>query len=643
MKTIKGILLFFIISLCFILQCEIYQNELGNFDRAEYMVSRVNVPDEELEGFLAELTQTSDENGVSVFSTSILMESSYKTTLRIYGDTEEIRDELYRTMKISETTYTSLFSGITTVEFYDFSELAAADSYNDNLISYIGQDEDVEAVYETLSKKYSLTYPDYWEITEKDLVIVLWLMVAALLMIINCVEVIRRKKEVVVRRSFGEGAGEIIGASVARDVLLYILVYIAARLFVFHFVSGEFGGKLALLIYVIACLLSFVPYISYSAFDVRKAFSNAGESGAVLWLLYALKLVATVFVIFTISTNLSSINWSGNSDILTSEEYRNNSYLTLQQVNSDGSGTKLWDELFENEYDILKPVICLNILDDNRDYILANEYANEMLGDFKDVLQQMDDDADLVIIVPKSRHEADLKETALSVLEMFADDGFEDLNIQYITYSDSKRLVYMRSDGIYGTEKTKNPVLIYKKSDNVSLIGSSIMNYGANDVFFGITDEDLEKIETEYASYFDGVRLVQTNVYDAYSYRDNFITRLISFLSSLCVITLILDIAIILSVNGMEYRRTAMEHALKQVLGFGLYERNKRMFQRSMGMDLIAVIIACVIGVAITETSPWIVLGVGAVVIIIEVLIICQSILRMERENVQKVLKGGCL
>lgn len=646
MKIIKGIILFFIVALCLILQCEIYQNELWSFESSEYMASKIDVSDEDMESFLTELTQTADEKGVSVFSTYVIEDSSYKITLRIYGNTEEIRNELYSKVGISETTFTSLFSGITTVEFCDFYELADTSRYDDTFISYIGDTADIEAVYESISEKYSLTYPDYWELTESDMVIILWIIVALMLIIINCVDVIRRKKEVAIRRSFGEGAEEIIGASIFNDAILYILVYVIARFFVFHFVSGEYGRTLALVIYIIGCLLSFVPYFSFAVFDVRKAFSNAGESGTVLWLLYALKLAATIFVIFTISTNLSSINWSGNADLLASDEYKDYSYLTLQKIHYNETEDALWDELYEIEYDTLKPVICLNILDDNRDYILANEYASSMLGDFEEMLKQANDDADILIFTPKSRHESDMQETALEALGMFAESGaddFEDLTVQHITYTGSKSLVYMHSNGIYGTEKAKNPVLIYIKSENVSFTGSSLMAYGTNDVFFGITDEDLEEIEARYRAYFEDVRLVRTNVHDAYSYRDSFISRLISFLSSLCVITLVLDIAIVLSVNGMEYRRAAMEHALKQVFGYGLYERNKGMLQRSMGLDLIAVIIVSAAVVILTETSIGIVLLVGTAVTMTEMLIICQSILRMERENVQKVLKGGCL
>lgn len=646
MKLVKGILLFFIISLCLILQCEVYQNELWNFERAEYVVSKYEVSDEEMKDFLTEFVRVADENSVSVFSTYMLKESNYKMSLFIYGDTDEIKDSLNLKMKLSETTYTSLFSGITSVEFHDFYELADTSDYGDSLISYIGNADDIESVYEILSEKYSLTYPAYWEANANDLVTILWSMVAVLLVIINCVEVIRKKKEVVIRRSLGEGVGEIIAASIIGDLILYILVYIIARLFVFHFVSGEYGALLAFVIYVIGCMVSFLPYLSYAIFDVRRAFSNAGESGTVLWLLYALKFVATAFVIFVISTNLSSINWSGNSDILASEEYRDCSYLTLQQIRYSDSGDKLWDDLYENEYNALRPVICLNILNDSRDYIFVNEYANGMIGNFASLFEQVDEDADLVIFVPKSSHASELKETALEVLSMFVDESsakLEDLNIQYVTYTGSKSLVYMSSDGIYGTQKTRNPVLIYKNSDAVCVSGSSIMNYGANDVFFGVTDEELEEITNEYAPYFEDLRLVQTNVYDAYSYRDSFIARLISFLSSLCAVTLILDVTLVLSVNGMEYRRMAMEHSLKQVLGYGLYERNKKMFKRSIGIDLIATTIVCVAGVILSAASVAVLITVGIVVTVTEVLIICQSVLRIEKENVSKVLKGGCL
>ncbi len=58
-----------------------------------------------------------------------------------------------------------------------------------------------------------------------------------------------------------------------------------------------------------------------------------------------------------------------------------------------------------------------------------------------------------------------------------------------------------------------------------------------------------------------------TNVGEDYIYSHSFLVKLIGFISSLCVLVLLLDIAIIISEAKMEFRLNAMEISLKKVLG----------------------------------------------------------------------------
>ena len=37
----------------------------------------------------------------------------------------------------------------------------------ENFISYIGNEDNIISAYQKLSEKYSLTYPEYWNSTEK--------------------------------------------------------------------------------------------------------------------------------------------------------------------------------------------------------------------------------------------------------------------------------------------------------------------------------------------------------------------------------------------------------------------------------------------------------------------------------------------
>ena len=118
---------------------------------------------------------------------------------------------------------------------------------------------------------------------------------------------------------------------------------------------------------------------------------------------------------------------------------------------------------------------------------------------------------------------------------------------------------------------------------------------------------------------------------------------MISFISSLCVLVLLLDIAIIVSEAKMEFRLNSMEISLKKVLGYSFYERHKRFISVNLIENIAAVILICIVSIFISNASVGIALLIGALLTIIEMAIIFTNIMWVEKTNVSKSLKGGCL
>ena len=194
MKIIRGILLFLACVLGFILQTELFQSQLWRFDMANYLIMRYEVEDENLKDFLNVIDKESKNNNVSVFATNIYLKTRHKAVIDIYGNKDAIKKELFRVMGIREQKYTSFISGETDVRFKDFEELVNLDNYSKRSLSFIGNEEDIIKVYEAISDKYNVTYPDYFETTEEDMVCIVWGMIAILLIVLNCIDALRRKK-----------------------------------------------------------------------------------------------------------------------------------------------------------------------------------------------------------------------------------------------------------------------------------------------------------------------------------------------------------------------------------------------------------------------------------------------------------------
>lgn len=114
----------------------------------------------------------------------------------------------------------------------------------ENFISYIGNEDNIISAYQKLSEKYSLTYPEYWNSTEKDMIFIIWGMIIALMIVLNVIEVVRRKKEVVVRVSLGESAGFIAFKAALFDVTFDIALFIVAKILLSNYISGAYENRL---------------------------------------------------------------------------------------------------------------------------------------------------------------------------------------------------------------------------------------------------------------------------------------------------------------------------------------------------------------------------------------------------------------
>lgn len=573
------------------------------------------------------------------------MESNYKTSLTIFGSEPSVKDTLYRTMNIAEQKYTSLLNGTTEVKYHSLSELISLNGNSQNRLSFIGNQKDILKIYEEIVDKYDVGYPKYTEATEKDMILIVWLMIDFLAIVMSCIEVLRRKKEVVIRVSLGEDVRRIIVKSVLSDITMYIFVYCFARLFIYQYISGEYEHNLALMVYSIGILLSVLPYLTFCRYDMRMAFANANESKGVLNVLYATKIIVTALTIVTLSTNLSSIHWNALSDDELIEPYKDCIYIDLRNTGSGDYSNEeaFWNNVYATKYDRINPILCINILDDKTDYILLNNNAKDMLQGFSDMLPDTNDTVDFIIFIHKNLSLTGEKEMALLSMSSFIENTVTELNIQVIEYDERQVFSYIASSDVYGIKDSTNPVVIFQTNSNVKFDGASLQRYAGNEIMFRVSQEEFENIVTDYTELVSGFETVTTNVNEYYTYQKNFIVKLVSFLSSLCVIVLLLDVAIVISISSMEYRIHSLEISLKKISGYSIFDRNKKLFVTSLLSDSLIITALSILGLITDIYSAGLSGIIGVLLIAFETLILCGNITKVEKENIHKILKGGCL
>lgn len=648
MKIIKNIFLFCFLIFGFIMQSEIFQNELFNFSTAYYKASRFEVSNEDIQDFIDDVEETSSKNNVEVFSYYREIKSKFRFTLHIYGDSDVIRKSIKDVANVEEKEYTSLISGITDVKYHDLKDLETESVNYENFICYIGDEDAVNSTYRDLELKYNLTNPEYWNATEKDMVIIVWGMISLLMIIMNLVEVIRRKKEIAVRVLFGESVSSIVFKTAIINLVYSVVLFILAKLLMLNFISGAYENKLIIFIYLLGVALSTLPYFLFYSIDVKKLLSNATDEKGSIYLLYALKLIAGALTIITLITNISSINGDLFADGSLLKSYYNANYLRVQTENFDyDKEQRFWDEVYEKEYSAINPSICINISNGKNDVVFVNNNGKDMLQGFKEsVEKESSDENDLIIFIPKGKSYEGNKMLAYDRLDFcfkYPKEDFKDWKIKYVEYSDSKYFSYLDNNSIDGIERTKNPILIYQLNNDLKIDGENLQSYKGESIIFNTSKENLKEICSKYENILGKYNQVITNVEDQYNYNHTFLVKLLAFLSSLCVVIIFLDIAIILAVSQLEFRRNAMKISLMKILGYGIFNRHKSFLRLIMIENLVIFTGFLILSLISKRIDTRITILISALVILIEFIIIIFNIIRIERTNVQKALKGGCL
>lgn len=115
------------------------------------------------------------------------------------------------------------------------------------------------------------------------------------------------------------------------------------------------------------------------------------------------------------------------------------------------------------------------------------------------------------------------------------------------------------------------------------------------------------------------------------------------FLSSLCTIVLLLNITIIVTVSRLEFRENAMKISLMKIFGYSLFERHKTLLKMIVVENFVILVGMLIYSLLSVQTEVGISILVSSFMALIEFTIIFFNITIVEKTNIPKSLKGGCL
>ena len=658
MKYIKIIVLVILLFLGFALENEIYMNELWNFDCAYFRVTQYDyfADDNERSEFIGCVAECADKYDLGVFTVRISIIDNYSYRMDFFGN-EKAVENINRYFEIDEKTYNSLVSGKTEVVFHGFLDLAEYDNRYVSSVSFIGEDENIDKLYNEVISDYEISYPKVIGGSDKDVIYIVWSMIASIMFTLTVFEVIYRKKEITLRLSFGENVWAIIGKSILKEMVIDCAVYFFVHKIVFSIISGEFMAKDTFMILIIGGVVSSLLYFDYAVYDMKKVFSNVKNSETFLGINYFIKICITCITIFSISTSIEMVNdnYIAADDNSIISRYGDYSFVKVRNLipvkmetleERDKQFFEIYNSIFVDYFESSDPIICSVMLEDdfrNISYVVANKNAENIVADFLESAGvDTDTYAEVVYILPdflNSEFDLSLAEECLASMVSEA----EELTSQKIYYSAGSNFTCIERDSTYGIRTVEDPVIIWFRDDSKCEDDRFLDPGLINDTIFYLTEDDYENILCRYQIEENGFELSMTTVSKSYEIKNSIFRRTVQFCSSLSVFFMILQTVLLISVNALEYQLNAVELALKKIYGYGTVRKNIRQIILGPVMDIVfggVVWLICEV-FKLLRTNVCIQLGIG--IAFIELIVMLINIALSEKRSTVKTLKGGCL
>ena len=160
-----------------------------------------------------------------------------------------------------------------------------------------------------------------------------------------------------------------------------------------------------------------------------------------------------------------------------------------------------------------------------------------------------------------------------------------------------------------------------------------------NNFLFKLTEEEVELISTD-----DGLKAVSyTSLVDQCGQYKSSLLRVVLLNSIISLFLMVLEMVIIVTIIKLEYMVNAKELSIKKILGYSVFHKNRTIFLLNFCGAGISIITMIIVSLMFEITKVSTVLLVGTALTVIEAGLIVLNILKLERTNIPKILKGGSL
>lgn len=643
MKSVRYIFSGLLIAAALSIGCDIFQIFLYDFE--DFWQTSFYVQDEiSTDKMKAQIFDSAGKYGLEVIYIDKYIEGDYYTKVDIYCSpkAEEMFAKKYQ---LSEGHYGSLFSGWSDVSFYSVEELPGERMQREPEGYFIlGHTENANAYKAELVDTYggSLPRPKERDSIQGSLkrLIWIWLVVGILIWMLTYYKTVQLRKEIIVRLSLGESIERIILCHVAVDVLWYCICFFATSLVLYRMYHCLFLWGYEIVALVVIILGVAMIYASLLRCDLKLGFSGVKMSRKLLNVSYILKAVLTFALAVSAASTIAL--WVKYTDMEKQREFyeARKEYSYLYLVDSSGYMETWFYRNYFTRFDM--QFICGNGAYDQKDQDKLAVCVNANMKDYLcETLPSIADEISMCkacVLVPEREKLSDeAMEILLDAAAAFA--NLEEMDVEVISYSDRARVV--NYDVNKGYVRSYCPVIIYNNCiEDARPIeeGRILFELDFGRVMMKLDVEELERFCEEHECRYLRENVWLTFEHELHNVKRGTLMNMILLMFQ-CAVELCLSAAII----RLEFETNRLEIMVKKILGYSMIER--------IGRQLILTIASGTVGIA----GAWIcykLLGIEhvslmcvivLVLMFIEMVVMFGRFWYMEKESIQKTLKGGFL
>ncbi len=651
MKCYKYSFFFILFLFGIILSSEIYIDRLENI-YIHYPYVTVDFTKDNRADVIKEIEQLSDKYNVSVFTNDQIAVDSVniESTFFYTGNGKEILEEEW---KVTSRT----IRGSVGSEFkYKFNITPLSEGAERLLFQYdlslVGNDADVSSFAKELRAFMLDNYGEgsdigfhrsvFYPISEAYLYdIIVWSVILLVLIIMMFFDVSVCRKEAVVGLTQGNSIGSYIVRKLLTDLLVYVveLCILAAIIVTLKFSYAGLGY--AVIAFAALMTLSLLAYLTFYFSNIRAVLNGVKQGEKIIYFNHFIKLVIITMCLVLFTNALHTIdNSDGGYEIENTIDtyfdgyvYTDNLVQAFQESNPDivkeNDPKYITRKLYEEHYYDWKPLYLSHINQTSEyDLIRANQYAWDYLKDTIPELNDVSENEKVYLLVHCDEENYDMNNL----------DGVPgECDPVIVEYSGDVSVIGLGSDNSTSISVAHNPVIKIDRSapgEN----GYSITDFSA----LLLDKEDVRQLCEEYNISQESLEVF--GVAETYKSRWNVAkASLISTIGFVVFLTVFL-VAICVVILKLEFSVNAFELSLKKVLGYTLISKYYNIFITDFVIYLISwggvsfVYRNIDLRIYIPHLAVF-----AAILFLTDLIISVPYIIRLEKTNVHRILKGGAL